>query len=70
MTRHNKEKDENHLFKETCTVGEIYTQILSSFQEIVVNVAILELGPVTNVGPAWYFLSRDIFWDFKLYKLF
>ena len=43
-----------------CTVGIIYTPIFSFLRKRVVNIAILELGPVSNESPGNFTLYRGI----------
>ena len=43
--------EKNVVFLNLCTVGKIYTPISSFLRKRVVNIVILELGPVSNEGP-------------------
>ena len=43
--------EKNVVFLNLCTVGKIYTPISSFLRKRVVNIVILELGPVSNERP-------------------
>ena len=46
-----------------CTVGKIYTPIFSFFRKRFVNIAILEVGPVSNERPGILTFYLDMYRD-------
>ena len=52
--------EKNVVFLNLCTVGKIYTPISSFLRKRVVNIVILELGPVSNERPGNFTFQRGI----------